>query len=166
MYFTIFFHKNTQHGNTRLYKAFYAGSLTHISTTVQYLVRQHHFWLCTLPEFLLQDSTGSFNILFLQCVFQMIAMVVEMELRLFIEVIPIATIAELMYQTRKTAFDHTYNTRSSKSQLFSIKHSRLKLQKKAFSRVGVKIWIRYRKNSKRYQKIPLISKWKSLYFRY
>ena len=35
---------------------------------------------------------------------------------------------------------HTYNTRSSKSQLFSTKYSRLNLQKKAFSRVGVKIW--------------------------
>ena len=40
----------------------------------------------------------------------MIAMVVEMELRLFIEVIPIATIAELMYQTRKTGFDHNFQT--------------------------------------------------------
>ena len=35
---------------------------------------------------------------------------------------------------------HTYNPRSSTSQLFSVKYSRLKIQKKAFSRVGVKIW--------------------------
>ena len=35
---------------------------------------------------------------------------------------------------------HTYNTRSSTSQLFSVKYSRLKIQKKAFSRVGVKVW--------------------------
>ena len=43
----------------------------------------------------------------------------------------------------KTSHIHTiliYNTRSSKSQLFSTKHSRLNLQKKAFSRVGVKVW--------------------------
>ena len=40
----------------------------------------------------------------------------------------------------KTSHIHTYNTRSSKSQLFSTKYSRLNLQKKAFSRVGVKIW--------------------------
>lgn len=40
----------------------------------------------------------------------------------------------------KTSQIHTYNTRSSKSQLFSTKHSRLNLQKKAFSRVGVKVW--------------------------
>ena len=35
---------------------------------------------------------------------------------------------------------HTYNPRSSTSQLFSVKYSRLKIQKKAFSRVGVKVW--------------------------
>ena len=40
----------------------------------------------------------------------------------------------------KTSHIHTYNTRSSKLQLFSTKHSRLNLQKKAFSRVGVKVW--------------------------
>ena len=39
----------------------------------------------------------------------------------------------------ETSHIHTYNTRSSKSQLFSTKHSRLNLQKKAFSRVGVKV---------------------------
>ena len=40
----------------------------------------------------------------------------------------------------KTSHIHTDNTRSSKSQLFSTKYCRLNLQKKAFSRVGVKIW--------------------------
>ena len=40
----------------------------------------------------------------------------------------------------KISHIHTYNTRSSKSQFFSTKYSRLNLQKKAFSRVGVKIW--------------------------
>ena len=40
----------------------------------------------------------------------------------------------------KTSDIHTYNTRLSKSQLFSTKYSRLNLQKKAFSGVGVKIW--------------------------
>ena len=39
----------------------------------------------------------------------------------------------------KISHIHTYNTRSSKSQFFSTKYSRLNLQKKAFSRVGVKI---------------------------
>ena len=34
----------------------------------------------------------------------------------------------------------TYTTRSSTSQLFRVKHSKLKMQKKAFSRVGVKVW--------------------------
>ena len=32
-----------------------------------------------------------------------------------------------------------YTTRSSTSQLFRVKHSKLKMQKKAFSRVGVKV---------------------------
>ena len=40
----------------------------------------------------------------------------------------------------KTSHIHTYNTPSSKSQLFSTEYSRLNLQKKAFSRVGDKIW--------------------------
>ena len=40
----------------------------------------------------------------------------------------------------KTSHIYTYNTRSSKLQLLSTKYSRLNLQKKAFSRVGVKIW--------------------------
>ena len=36
---------------------------------------------------------------------------------------------------------HTYNPRSSTSQIFSVKYSWLKIQKKkAFSRVGVKVW--------------------------
>ena len=34
----------------------------------------------------------------------------------------------------------TYTTRSSTSQLFRVKHSKLKMQKKTFSRVGVKVW--------------------------
>ena len=40
----------------------------------------------------------------------------------------------------RTSNIHTYNTRSSTSQFFSVKYSRLKMQKKAFSRVGVKVW--------------------------
>ena len=41
----------------------------------------------------------------------------------------------------RTSNIHTYNTRSSTSQFFSVKCSRLKMQKKkAFSRVGIKVW--------------------------
>ena len=40
----------------------------------------------------------------------------------------------------RTSNIHTYNTRSSTSQFFSVKYSRLKLQKKVFSRVGFKVW--------------------------
>ena len=40
----------------------------------------------------------------------------------------------------RTSNIHTYNTRSSTSQFFSVKHSRFKMQKKAISRVGVKVW--------------------------
>ena len=41
----------------------------------------------------------------------------------------------------RTSNIHTYNPRSSTSQIFSVKYSRLKIQKKkAFSRVGVKVW--------------------------
>ena len=41
----------------------------------------------------------------------------------------------------RTSNIHTYNTRSSTSQFFSVKYFRLKMQKKkAFSRVGVKVW--------------------------
>ena len=47
----------------------------------------------------------------------------------------------------------TYTTRSSTSQLFRVKHSKLKMQKKAFSRVGVKVWNKmpneYRNSSKK-----------------
>ena len=58
----------------------------------------------------------------------------------------------------KTSHIHTYNTRSSKSQLFSTKYSRLNLQKR-LSRVMVsKFGIRYRMNLKHYQTIPLINK--------
>ena len=39
----------------------------------------------------------------------------------------------------RTSNIHTYNTRSSTSQLFSVKYSRLTMQEKAFSRVGVKV---------------------------
>ena len=49
----------------------------------------------------------------------------------------------ILKQFTKTShiYPHTYNTRSSKSQLFGAKYSRRNLQKKAFSRVGVrKIW--------------------------
>ena len=37
----------------------------------------------------------------------------------------------------RTSNIHTYTTRSSTSQLFSVKYSK---KKKAFSRVGVKVW--------------------------
>ena len=41
----------------------------------------------------------------------------------------------------RTSNIHTYNPRLSTSQIFSVKYSRLKIQKKkAFSRVGVKVW--------------------------
>ena len=41
----------------------------------------------------------------------------------------------------RTSNNYTYNTRSSTSQFFNVKSSRLKMQKKkAFSRVGVKVW--------------------------
>ena len=40
----------------------------------------------------------------------------------------------------RTSNIHTYTTRSSTSQLLSVKYSRLKMQRKAFSRVGVKVW--------------------------
>ena len=41
----------------------------------------------------------------------------------------------------RTSNNYIYNTRSSTSQFFSVKSSRLKMQKKkAFSRVGVKVW--------------------------
>ena len=40
----------------------------------------------------------------------------------------------------RTSNIHTYNTHSSMSQFFSAKYSRLKMQKKAFSCVGVKVW--------------------------
>ena len=53
---------------------------------------------------------------------------------------------------------HTYNTRSSKSQLFSTKYSRLNLQNR-LSRVLVsKFGIRCQMNLKHFQKIPLINK--------
>ena len=35
---------------------------------------------------------------------------------------------------------HSYNTRSSSANKFYIKKSRLEIQKRAFSRVGAKIW--------------------------
>ena len=35
---------------------------------------------------------------------------------------------------------HSYNTRSSSANKFYIKESRLEIQKRAFSRVGAKIW--------------------------
>ena len=39
-----------------------------------------------------------------------------------------------------TASIHSYNTRSSSANKFYIKKSRLEIQKRAFSRVGAKIW--------------------------
>ena len=58
----------------------------------------------------------------------------------------------------KTSHIHTNNTRSSKSQLFSTKYSRLNLQKKAFSRVGVQIWNKIPNEFKTSSKIPLKNK--------
>ena len=40
----------------------------------------------------------------------------------------------------KTCSVHSYNTRSSTSDNFYIKASRLEIQKNAFSRIGAKIW--------------------------
>ena len=48
--------------------------------------------------------------------------------------------SNIMKLFTRTSNIHTYNTRSSMSQFFSTKYSRLKMQKKAFSRVGVKVW--------------------------
>ena len=50
--------------------------------------------------------------------------------------------SSIMKLFMRTSNIHTYTTRSSTSQLFSVKYSRLKMQKKkkAFSRVGVKVW--------------------------
>ena len=52
--------------------------------------------------------------------------------------------SSIMKLFTRTSNIHTYTTRSSTSQLFSVKYSRLKMQKKkkkkAFSRVGVKVW--------------------------
>ena len=39
-----------------------------------------------------------------------------------------------------TSSIHSYNTRSSASNKFYVKHSRLEIQRKAFSRVGVMVW--------------------------
>ena len=39
-----------------------------------------------------------------------------------------------------TSSIHTYRTRSSTSNAFYIKQSRLEVQKNAFSRVGAKVW--------------------------
>ena len=40
----------------------------------------------------------------------------------------------------KTSYVHSYNTRSSTSQIYYQKFSRLKVQNKAFSRVGPRLW--------------------------
>ena len=40
----------------------------------------------------------------------------------------------------RTSNIHTYNTHSSTSQFFSVKYSRLKREKKAFSSVSFKVW--------------------------
>ena len=40
----------------------------------------------------------------------------------------------------KTSSVHSYNTRSSTSENFYIKASRLEIQKNAFSRMGAKLW--------------------------
>ena len=40
----------------------------------------------------------------------------------------------------KTTSVHAYNTRSSTSENFYIKASRLEIQKNAFSRMGAKLW--------------------------
>ena len=52
--------------------------------------------------------------------------------------------SSIMKLFMRTSNIHTYTTRSSTSQLFSVKYSRLKMKKKkkkkAFSCVGVKVW--------------------------
>ena len=57
----------------------------------------------------------------------------------------------------KISHIHTYNTRSSKSQFFSTKYSRLNLQKRLSGVLVSKFAIRYQMNLK-HQKIPLIKK--------
>ena len=41
---------------------------------------------------------------------------------------------------KDTSKIHTYNTRSSTSNKFYIKTSKLEIQEKAFSRIGAKLW--------------------------
>ena len=48
--------------------------------------------------------------------------------------------SNIMKRLTRTSNIHTHITRSSTSQLFSVKYSRLKMQRKAFSRVGVEVW--------------------------
>ena len=45
-----------------------------------------------------------------------------------------------LLKIRDTTSIHSYNTRSSSENKFYIKKSRLEIQKRAFSRVGAKIW--------------------------
>ena len=48
--------------------------------------------------------------------------------------------SNIMKRLTRTSNIHTYITRSSTSQLFSVKYSKVKMQRKAFSRVGVEVW--------------------------
>ena len=52
----------------------------------------------------------------------------------------------------RTSNIHTYTTRSSTSQLIRFKYSRLKMQRKAFSRVGVNVWNELQNESKNLSK--------------
>ena len=64
----------------------------------------------------------------------------------------------------ETSHIHTYNTRSSKSQLFSTTYCRLNLQKRAFSRVGVKIWNKIPNEFKTLSKSSFIKQMKTSFF--
>ena len=48
--------------------------------------------------------------------------------------------SNIMKLFTRTSNIHTYTTRSSTSQLIRFKYCRLKMQRKAFSRVGVNVW--------------------------
>ena len=75
--------------------------------------------------------------------------------------------SNIMKRLTRTSNIHTYITRSSTSQLFSVKYSRLKMQRKAFSRVGVEVWNEIpdeyknlsKKSFKKYRKRALTSQY-------
>ena len=75
--------------------------------------------------------------------------------------------SNIMKRLTRTSNIHTYITRSSTSQLFSVMYSKLKMQRKAFSRVGVEVWNEIpdeyknlsKKSLKKYRKRALTSQY-------